>query len=336
MPPTATTDTSAAPTLDQAFEQAKAEHSPAPESKTPAAAEHAPSAKTSETSDGKPAATSTPAAQASTATTEGATDDTTLISDEEYARLATEHKDDPAALRKALNTAFTTKLQKLADDRRGLEGWQEVIEGFESDLEGTLAELAEQQGYRLVKPDGETGPTTATTVAKDAVVEAVDAFKASLPEEYKFLGEELGPAFKAMAENIATAVIAKHVGPLKAQADTLVERAATEQTTATMQAFGKAHPDWQTHEPAMMALAGKLSPTGMTELEYLDTLYYLATKETATATAASKAVERMVEAATKAEPKTESTPEARVRRAPRNPTIEEAFEAAKRGERFED
>jgi hypothetical protein len=53
MPPTATTDTSAAPTLDQAFEQAKAEHSPAPESKTPAAAEHAPSAKTSETSDGE-------------------------------------------------------------------------------------------------------------------------------------------------------------------------------------------------------------------------------------------------------------------------------------------
>jgi hypothetical protein len=84
MPPTATTDTSAAPTLDQAFEQAKAEHSPAPESKTPAAAEHAPSAKTSETSDGKPAATSTPAAQASTATTEGATDDTTLISTLQY------------------------------------------------------------------------------------------------------------------------------------------------------------------------------------------------------------------------------------------------------------
>lgn len=322
-------------TLDAAFAAAKDEHSQ-PAEKTPAGGEHALPAAKGPKDDEPPAASSTPPAAASTAKEPAETITDTLISDEEFERLKTTHADDPAALRKALNTAFTTKLQALATDRRALEGWTEIVQAFEEDPETALAELADQFGLTLTKADGAAGPTTATTVAKAAVTTAVDDFKNALPEDYKFLGDELAPAFQKLAESIAQSVVTKHVEPLKAQAGTLVERAAREQTEQVMGSFTKAHPDWQTHEAKMMAIGQRLQPNGMSELEYLDTLYFLATKDSAASTAATKAIERMAEAAASAEPATRGTSESRVAHTPpARPTLDEAFSAARRGERWE-
>ena len=94
----------------------------------------------------------------------------------------------------------------------------------------------------------------------------------------------------------------------------------------------------------MLALMHKLSPNGLDELEYLDMLYDRVTKadrgkaddariETQVNERLKAALKKMEDEAAGAE---RPTPESRVTRGPsRTPTIEEAWDAAKRGERFE-
>lgn len=305
----------APPTLQQAFADAKAEHS--------ASAEHA-TAASARTEPETTSATNTPDSAASSATPSG---DSDLISDAEYQALASQHPDDPVALRKALQGVFTKKTQALAEQRRAIEPYAEVLEAFEQDPHGTIRALARQHGLTIAEATQAVADATQTSAVDDGVA----AFKAALGPDLDFLADRLAPAAKAMAEAVARQLIDERVAPLAEQQDTLLTRAATEQTNAIMQTFTQKRPDWSQHEAKMMEIGSKLQPNGMDEIEYLDTLYLLATKDTAQGDAVKRTVERMVRGAQEAEGQTRRVPESQVTRTTTKPlTFREAYEEAKR------
>jgi hypothetical protein len=133
-----------------------------------------------------------------------------------------------------------------------------------------------------------------------------------------YLADGLAPAVKGLVERVVTEATA----PIKAQAEHLSLRAAREETAGVMKAFGEQHPDWKDHEAAMFDLSQKLQPTGMSSPEYLETLYGLATR------GERQARERETKGA-EASRAASSRPEGRT------PTFREAFQAAKRGERWD-
>jgi hypothetical protein len=282
MSPTATDDlTSDASPFQHAFARAKEEHSKT--AATPASDEQALGDDEASTDDEAAAETDTatdeqPAASATTTTT--ATADTTLVSDEEFTTLSTKHANDPAALRKALEGVFTKKTQALAEKRKAVERFESyapVLEAYESDPLALIRFLAEENGVELVTKDAATKPATgtATTTAetKTAVDGILDTFRQQLGPELEYLADGLAPAIKGLVESLTKSTVEEATKPLKAHTDQLLTKAAVEQTETVMKSFGDKRPDWKTHEPAMLALAQKIQPNGMTELEFLDHLY---------------------------------------------------------------
>ncbi len=271
-------------------------------------------------------------------------DQTSLISDAEFAALQTKHGKDPAALRRELEGAFTKKTQALAEQRRSQERlapYAELVDALESDAEGTILALAQQHGLTVTRPGEKPAETTAdTTAAAEAVV---TEFRTALGPELEYLADGLAPAIQKLVERLTATTVEKATAPQKQQLDQLTGRAAAEQTTVVMQAFETRHPDWKTHEAALFALSQKLSPKGMTEGEYLDHLYTLVTAESLPATIDTKVAEgvkktlkRMQEGADTTETRTRATPERAVHVAPpETPTFHEAYQAAKRGERWD-
>jgi hypothetical protein len=152
----------------------------------------------------------------------------------------------------------------------------------------------------------------------------VDAFASELGPELDFLADGLAPAVTDMARKIAAATVAETVQPLIDQANGHTAREREKHTTATMEAFGERHADWQAHEPAMLALAQKIQPNGMTELEFLEHLYATVTRDVR---------EKEHEAAAAAaDVETEIEQNAR----PHQATFADAYAAAKRGVRWEE
>ena len=309
-------------TIQQAFEQAKTEHS--------APAERAEPAVASPESPASPSPDETPAASPETTTADTTDRSSDLISDAELSALQLTHKDDPAALAKALKGRYTQKTQALAEERKAVADLQqhaEFLRAFKTDPEGTLRAEAARRGLQIGAPIQET---KAVEQAKSVVDDAVAQFKTALGPDLDFLGDALAPAVKAMAETIAKQTVEHATAPLKSAQDTLLTKAAEEQTTAVMQAFAAKHPDWTQHEPAMMKIAATLKPNGMAESEYLDTLYTLATLDIQKAEAVKVATERITRVAKTAETRTDGTPEKRVDTSSRKvSSIAEAFAEAK-------
>jgi len=327
--------------FQQAFAKAKEEHSrPA---STPKAGEASTATEPTElplTSKGQAEPTS-----AKTAPTKTKVDPNNLLSDEEFSALQKKHATDPAALRKALEGAFTKKTQALAEERRAatrFEPYVDLIDAYEEDPKAVVLALAKQHGLTIANPEA---PATAegTTTAVDAVL---DEFKGALGPEFEYLAEGLAPAITKLVERLTAATVEKVTEPLKAQTKGLLDKQATDTTAQVMKTFEEAHPDWQEHEEALVALSQKLSPKGMTETEYLDHLYTLVTADTSVeardkmiearvADQVKKAIAKMTRGAESTETRTEATPERHVRTGPpATPTFQEAYEAAKRGERW--
>ena len=305
-------------TVQQAFDAAKAEHATATE--------------VSPDKSGSPAqpdeATAAPPV---TKTAPPETPD--LLSDEEYAALERTHANDPAKLAKELKAVFTKKTMALAEQRKALEPLQRFQEAYQADAAGTIADLAARHGLKLAPTPQETKVTeTAATIAETMAARV----KAELGPDLDFLAEPLTRAFKTMAEEVSKTVADQAVKPLKEQQDSLLTRAAMEQTATVMQTFEKTHPDWKTHEAALVALSHQLQPNGMTELDYLDLLYGHVTRDQQIATATKKALERMSIAAETAEPREHPPSDSRITSTSVAPqTIREAYAMAKRGERAE-
>jgi hypothetical protein len=146
----------------------------------------------------------------------------------------------------------------------------------------------------------------------------VEAFREKLGPELDYLADDLAPAITDLAQS----VVQQRVAPLQAQADAITAHANEEQTAATMKSFADRHPDWQEHEAEMLAQAAGLKPNGIDELEYLDHLYALAT------TKASRSADRERTTTAEREQREHATP-------PATPTFQEAFQAAKKGVRWD-
>ena len=320
------------PSFQEAFEAAKKSHAEAEE---PAAddddeAEPAPKARVGR-------------AQRATEAAAPAKDETGLLTDAEFTALQTKHANDPLALRKSLEGAFTKKTQALAEQRRSQERlapYAEMIDALESDPDGTIRALAEQHGITI----GRAEPAAETAETAAAATEAVlTEFRTALGPELEYLADGLAPAITKLVERLTATTVEKATAPQRQQLEQLTGRAAVEQTDVVMKAFEGRHPDWKTHEPELLALSQKLSPKGMTEGEYLDHLYTIVTAnalpaaiDTKVAEGVKKALKRMADGAETTETRTRSTPERAVRIAPpENPTFHEAYQAAKRGERWE-
>jgi hypothetical protein len=327
----------ASPTFQEAFTAAKEEHS-----KPAGATEQAAAAEVStETADDT--ATSQDTEQAQGATTEGAGKPETsdLISDAEYQALSKKYPNDPARLVKEVNKAFTQKTQALAAERKtvqALEPYRDLIADYEADPEAAVRRLADMHGLTIAPATTETAATgdkpAATASPSD---DTTKVLREALGPELEFLADKLGPAFDKLVQATAKAAVASEVKPLKDQQDVLVSRAAVEQRDAVMTAFEAKYPDWKQHEAAMVELAEKFPPSGkVTELEYLGMIHTLATKDTQAAATVKKTIERMTKGAETTERQIPATSASRVKATPPGvPTFREAYEAAKRGERFE-
>jgi hypothetical protein len=228
-----------------------------------------------------------------------------LLSPDEYDSL----KDDPVALRKALHKSYTQKTQALAAERRKLQDREYI------------AELARAHGLlRDEKPEPESK------------AEPEDPYK----ELREVLGDELADVLVPSIRNLAVKEAEKVVGPiLEAERRRQVEQMESG-VRSTLEEFSKRHPGWEKHEREMVALGEKLQKgPQMTNLEYMETLYKLAAPSTAGETA-KKVVERMRKAARGADNPDSGVSDNHIAPAPPGlPTLDEAFEAAKKGIRFE-
>lgn len=271
----------------------------------------------------------------------GATDDTAsddapteLISQERFDAL----KDDPAALRKELNKAATKKFQQLAAERKALGPWAQIKDAFAADHVAGLQQLASQFGLEVRDPKAVADAAAAT----DAGDEAVAELKAALAEVgLEEVADKLAPVIRKIAESAA----GKTTEPLRKHQEKLVEESTKREAEAMMAAFAKTHPEWKPGnavDKKMAQLAKKFQPAvddkgqpTMSEAEYLDHLFDLATKEDSVKRLVAEAIDRMTKGALAAEDKTPGVSGNRVAKTPPpNATFDDAAAAAAAGVRW--
>lgn len=242
-----------------------------------------------------------------------------LLTDEEYQTLQDKHKDDPAKLRSELQRVFTQKTQ-------GLSAVKRFIKDFNADPDRMIREMAQRRGFSLSKPD-----------AKPATNTEMDALKTELTAA---VGAEMADKLTSRFEAAIKRVSESSLEPVRATLDQQAAEAALEQSKLVIEGFTAKHPDWKDHERRMMDIGNKLSPQGMDEGEYLETLYYLATRDKSDAAQTTAVIERMGKGARVASSPASGSAGSTVRTAPaKAPTLEAAIkrgiEAARRGERFQ-
>lgn len=253
--------------------------------------------------------------------------DEPLIDDEKFNAL----KDDPAALRKELQKAATKKFQRASAARKAVEPYAEFIAAFESDPTGAALELAEQMGLKVEKPKSEAEAEKAAVKLSDRVSAAIK--------------EKLGPDYEDLADKIAAGVYEAGVemfnelsAPLKRDQATLIKDTANTQAAVVIKAFEKDHPDWKKHEKTMTALMTKMPPSGkVTEREYLENIYTLATQRKSVGEKVKKTIAKMTRNVQRSEGKSRTASDKTVSKGPSGklPSWDEAAAAAQRGERFD-
>ena len=300
-----------ATTIQQAFTEAVAEHSPkASEPAAPASPETSPPAVTTDEPTPAPAPSATSA------------DPHDLLTDAEVSELEKTHGDDPKAMVKAVKRLLTQKSTALADQRKALEPYADLIKSLDTDAAGTIAALGKQYGLTVTPTEQERR----VAAVQPAVNDAVASFKAALGPDLDFLGDKLAPAIQALAQHI----VEQTVQPLKAHQQQLTERAGLEQTQTILKTFETKHPDWKQHEVAMVALSQKIQPTaGMESLDYMDLLYGHVTRDAAIATAVQAALNKIAKGAETDDASARAVPANQIEVVSRKPfNIRDAFKEA--------
>lgn len=300
--------------MQQAFADAKVEHSekseqaPAPEASTATAAP-VPPAQDTEKAAGAPPVTA---------------ESSDLITDTDWDALQVAFKGDPAKQRAELNRVFTQKTQGLSAERKRLERlerYTDLIDAYETDPAGTIQQLADQHG--LAKPPVPEKPAQPSAGESPYLADA----KAALGPDLDFLATPVA----ALLEKIAGPLTEK-IGKLESQTTSFVTKASEAEVDGHMAAFEKAHPDWKQHEPAMLKL-GLQPGQGMSAMDYLEACYKLVTYDSQIDKAKAAAVTKLSEAAEKADKDTQTVPGKQVTlTAPKKASMRDAFAAAKRGE----
>jgi hypothetical protein len=255
-----------------------------------------------------------------------------ILSKEEQAKLSPEHLKQY----KKMQAAYTQKTQKLAAERKsveerskGLETYQELIDSWKKDPKGVIERLANEAGLKIALEQGTKAETT----------EAVD-------ETVKELSNVFGPEAAAVIGPVFEKMILKRLGdlkkteiePLKEESRAIQMQGIVTETETELAAFSKLHPDWKQYEPKMLELGKKLMPaqgSNMTTQEYMGMLYNLATANATSARQTKEAVDRINKAAAASSTDAGVSADKVTTAAPKRPTFQEAFEAAKQGVRWE-
>ncbi len=220
---------------------------------------------------------------------------------------------------------LTQKAQRLSAQEKEFQQWQPLVDGLRNDPQATIEAVAKQLGLTVAKAQD---PTKAEVTAK--VAKALDA-----------LPEELRPLFEPAFENLKQEIMASFDGRLRpiaeAQTAMLTEAAATE-TTATIEAFSSKYKDWKAYEPKMIEIGQKFVPTAgaMSDFEYMETLYKLATVGISQAEQTKKVIERQNRSAESSEARSAGVQSKTVEHVlppvGQGRSLRAAYEAAKRGE----
>jgi hypothetical protein len=248
-----------------------------------------------------------------------------LLTQEEYDKF----KDNPQELRKALNKAFTQKTQALSEQRKSMEPYQNLVENLKNDPQATVRQMARELGIQVEAPETKQ---EASKVAGQLVAD----LKADLGPDLEFLADKLGPALERITSKLAGQAVEKEIEPLKQQTRELQEKAVTEQVEANLDLFTKKYPDWKKSEAKMTDIGSRLQPmtdpkTGKppTWMEYMEDLYFLATKDARDGDIAKQTVERMQLSAEKSETSEGGVASSRVKKtAPKGMKFDEAFNQA--------
>lgn len=234
----------------------------------------------------------------------------TLLSEEEFESL----QDDPAALRAALNKAYTQKTQQLGPARQ-------LLDALAKDPDSVIKALVQARGFKLQDHD----PASAATSAADEVTQAFE--------------QVLGPESAKLLRPALDKLLDEKLKPYREAEQARMGRATVEHAKLIEKQFTELRPDWKQHEKKMIALSKHIRPEGLEPLEYMDLLYTGATKDNAAMKRAEKLFDRTVNAAKAiAETKVSGTASTAVTTAQpkdRLPSLREASAAAMRGERFQ-
>ena len=243
-------------------------------------------------------------------------DDALLTPDEVSKRSAKER-----TLYEKAQKNYTVKSQKMAADRKALEEWNPLIEGFKADPTATLEKVAKQLGF---------------TVAKAGSQDTKTAESADLPEYLS----EIRPFIEARDKALEARIRAELEPVKKAHAE-MAQEAVIADTESTIERFTAKYPEWKQHESKMLEFGAMLVPapgSKMTDFEFMEKMHTLATSGIAEAEATKKVIAKMNKSAASSEDRTSGIPKERVAHTmpPKDKrSFKDAWEAAKRGEVWE-
>jgi hypothetical protein len=239
-------------------------------------------------------------------------------------------KGDPEKLMKELNRAATKKFQETAAVRKNLEAYSGFIKAVEEDPVAAVTAVAKRLGIKLADNATEKQVENAVNTLGDKITGAI---RQSLGDDYGDLADKIGLGVHE-ALKLAIPELTKDTN---ARIDEVVNSSALRESEVTLEAFTKKNPDWKNFEAEMTALAEKLPPgKGVTEMEYLDFLYTLASRDGKAGDGVKKVIKKMQKSASSSNNDGTTVGADKVSKAPgRPPTFAEAAAAARRGERFE-
>lgn len=300
-------------TIEQAFHEAVKEHSTQVEQAAPA------EVSTPATPDPTPTQDTAAAGASTIPATDSETPD--LISETDWTAIQAKFPGDPAKQRAELNTAWTRKTQTLADERKAVAAERQQLEADRLALKAPPLESA------------------AAMVPIDEMAEA----RKLIGPDLDFLAEPVARVIDARVDAREKQFIEKYLKPVMEEHQQIQGRYAKAQSDALMQTFTTKHPDWSQHDEAMAALTQEmpLLPTSKLDpLEYMERLYRLVTFDSqlakARAESGAEAVTRLAKGAEQAERHSQPVSQTQVSRTPpANATLEQAFAAAKRGEKWD-
>jgi len=248
-----------------------------------------------------------------------------FFSQEEFDQLVA--AGDPAAVRKAMQGAYTRKTQSLAAERKELEGGLNLLRAIQSDPGAAVRQMAKELGLSIAeaKEVAQADPTAATAEKLRSV-----------------FGEGITQQLFPILQEMLSTHTKSALTPVQEMLEAVKRESVQRESAATLQAFKAKHPDYEKFQPIMMQLAGNYTPKdGVWTLERLDDLYELATARANRAKDARATSDRMIDsaraAATSAGPR--ATPKGNFSATPPpaadlNSAMDRAFEAAKRGQRY--
>lgn len=253
-----------------------------------------------------------------------ATDKTdALLTPEELAALSPKER----AQAEKWQAKLTQESQRQAAQRKELEGLLPLVEALKTDPLSAIEKIATANGLKLSK----AAEQDTKTVDKHTA-----AAMADVPEDLQFLK----PVLESVVKKVLDSVKAE-VAPIKEAHAQMASETAAAETTATLATFDAKYPGWKKHEGQMSAIAAKFVPVAgsMTDFEYMEQLYTLATAKDSAAEKTKKVVEKINKAAASVEPTSSGMPAERVEHAlppPEKRTMRDAYNAAKAGIRWSD